>query len=149
MTRDELLIFLRRHRIAVEATRGADGAPQAAVIGIAVSDELEIIFDTLASTRKYANLKLDPRIALVVGWDEEATAQIDGVAHFPVGQALERARARYFSVYPDGRERLTWEGITHVVVKPERVRFSNFKATPPSFVEFGPSELSLSLGRRS
>lgn len=142
MTRAELLAFLRRHRIAVEATVGSDGTPQAAVIGIAVSDELEIIFDTLANTRKYANLRSNPRVALVVGWDHEATAQIDGVAYFPEREALERARNCYFSVYPDGRERLAWPGITHVAVKPERVRFSDFARTPPLLVEFGPDELA-------
>jgi uncharacterized pyridoxamine 5'-phosphate oxidase family protein len=92
MTRGELLSFLRRYRIAVEATVGPDGAPQAAVVGIAVSDELELIFDTLASTRKYANLRTNPRVALVVGWDDGATAQVDGVAHFPEGEELERGR---------------------------------------------------------
>jgi hypothetical protein len=142
MTRAELLAFLRRYRIAVEATAGSDGMPQAAVVGIAVSDELEVIFDTLANTRKYANLRANPRIALVVGWEDEATAQIDGVAHFPEGEALERARDCYLSVYPDGRERLEWSGITHVVVKPEHVRFSDFARTPPLFAEFGPDELA-------
>jgi len=142
MTRAELLAFLRRYRIAVEASVGPDGHPQAAVVGIAVSDELELIFDTLVSTRKYANLRRDPRIALVVGWDDEATAQVDGVAQFPEGETLERARSCYFSVYPDGRERLAWPGITHVVVKPARVRFSDFNARPPLFVEFGPNELA-------
>ena len=142
MTRGELLAFLRRYRLAVEASVAPDGAPQAAVVGIAVSDELELIFDTLASTRNYANLRADPRVALVVGWDDEATAQIDGVAQFPEGEALERARSCYFSVYPDGRERLAWAGITHVVVKPVRVRFSDFRANPPLFVEFGPAELA-------
>ena len=141
MTRAELLAFLRRYRIAVEASVDSNGAPQAAVVGIAVSDRLEIIFDTLASTRKYANLRQEPRIAMVIGWDDEATAQVNGVAHFPEGEELERARTCYFSVYPDGRERLAWPGITHVVVKPERIRFSDFKASPPLFVEFGPNEL--------
>jgi hypothetical protein len=57
MTRAELLSFLRHHRIAVEATVGADGAPQAAVVAIAVTDGLELIFDTLEGTQKYANLR--------------------------------------------------------------------------------------------
>jgi len=142
MTRAELLSFLRRHRIAVEATVAKDGAPQAAVIGIAISDELEIIFDTLDSTRKFANLRSDPRIALVVGWDKEATAQIDGVAHFPTGAELDRARDVYLSVYPDGRDRLGWPGITHVLVRPSFVRFSDFGTSPPVFAELGPNELS-------
>jgi hypothetical protein len=142
MTRSELLAFLRRHRIAVEASVAKDGAPQAAVVGIAVSDELEIIFDTLDSTRKFANLRAEPRIALVVGWDQDATAQIDGVAHFPAGAELARAREVYFSVYPDGRARLTWRGITHILVRPTCVRFSDFGTTPPVFAELGPHELS-------
>jgi pyridoxine/pyridoxamine 5'-phosphate oxidase len=75
MTRDELVRFLRQH-IVVQATATTDGAPQAAVIGIATSDALEIVFDTLETTRKYANLRADPRIALVIGWDE-VTAQIE------------------------------------------------------------------------
>jgi PPOX class probable F420-dependent enzyme len=142
MTKAELLGFLQRHRVAVEATIGAEGAPQAAVVGIAVSDGLDIIFDTLDSTRKHANLRRDPRIALVVGWDAEATAQVDGVAHFPEGDALERARAAYFSVYPDGRDRLAWTGITHIVVRPQRIRFSDFKQRPPLLVTFGAQDLA-------
>lgn len=106
----ELLSFLREHRLAVQASVGADGAPQAAVVGVAVSDALEIVFDTLESTRKHANLRRDPRIALVIGWDAEKSAQIEGVADFPSGVELERIRAVYFAAFPDGRERLAWPG---------------------------------------
>ncbi|WP_245313036.1 pyridoxamine 5'-phosphate oxidase family protein [Bradyrhizobium macuxiense] len=60
MTRAELLAFLRRHRLAVVSTV-YDGAPQAAVVGIAITDDLEIIFDTLTTSRKYRNLQADPR----------------------------------------------------------------------------------------
>ena len=39
-----------------------------------MSDELEVVFDTVERTRKYRNLRVDPRIALVIGWDDEITA---------------------------------------------------------------------------
>jgi len=39
VTRAELLAFLRRHRLAVVSTV-RDGAPQAAVVGIAITDAL-------------------------------------------------------------------------------------------------------------
>jgi hypothetical protein len=45
MNRAELLEFLRRHRYAVQASSAHGGAPQAAVIGIAVTDELELVFE--------------------------------------------------------------------------------------------------------
>ena len=38
------------------------GGPQAAVVGFAVSDLLEIVFDTVTTSRKYQNLRRDPRI---------------------------------------------------------------------------------------
>ncbi|MFD7320110.1 pyridoxamine 5'-phosphate oxidase family protein [Streptomyces sp. NPDC059875] len=134
MKHDELLRFLRGHRLAVQASVASDGAPQAAVVGFAVTDDLEIVFDTVETTRKHENLTADPRIALVVGWDA-VTAQIEGVADFPRGPELERLRESYFATYPDGRDRLAWPGITHVRVRPRWVRYSDFTVEPPRIEE--------------
>jgi general stress protein 26 len=142
MKRDELILFLRRHKLAVQATVASDGAPQAAVVGVAISDELEIVFDTLVTTRKCTNLRANARIALVIGWDDEITAQIEGVADFPTGPDLDRIRECYFVAYPDGRERLTGPGITHVRVRPAWVRFSDFTQDPPRVIELTAEELT-------
>lgn len=133
MDRAELLTFLRRHRVAVEASVHPAGGPQAAVIGVAFTDRLEVVFDTVASTRKYTNLRADPRIALVVSSDDE-TAQIEGLADFPTGAELDHIRAAYFLVYPDGRDRLAWPGITHVRVRPTWIRFTSYRSDPPRIV---------------
>ncbi|WP_437543603.1 hypothetical protein WME97_33470 [Sorangium sp. So ce367] len=45
--------------------------------------------------RKYRNLRAAPHIALVIGWDDEITAQIEGIADFPTGTELERVRECY------------------------------------------------------
>lgn len=140
MNRDELLVFLRRHRICVQASVSPTGAPQAAVVGFAVSDDLEIIFDTVATTRKLVNLRRDPRVALVIGWDEEQTVQIEGVADEPLGADLERLKKVYFAVYPDGVERLSWKGLTHVRVRPRWARYSDFRPGG-AIVELGAAEL--------
>ncbi len=142
MAHDELVRFLRRYRVAVQASVGPDGAPQAAVVGFAVSDALEIVFDTIDTTRKYRNLRADPRIALVIGWDDEATAQIEGIADFPTGAELERVRECYFVAYPDGRDRLAWPGITHVRVRPRWIRYTDFTVDPPRVVELRGDELA-------
>jgi len=91
-----------------------------------VSDELEIIFDTVDTTRKYQNLRANPRIALVIH-DDQRTAQVEGVADFPTGAELDRIREIYFAVYPDGRDRLNWAGITHFRVRPIWARYSDFR----------------------
>jgi pyridoxine/pyridoxamine 5'-phosphate oxidase len=137
MTRSELVTFLRAHRYAVQASVTTAAAPQAAVVGIAVSDDLELVFDTLGSTRKMANLRANPRIALVIGWDDEQTVQLEGLADEPHGPELERLKRVYFEAWPDGVERQMWEGITYVRVRPSWARFSDFRANRVEEVNLG------------
>src|SRR4051812_46146237 len=141
MDREELVDFLRAQRLAVQASVAGSGAPQAAVIGIAVGSTLELVFDTVVTSRKYQNLRRDPRIALVLGWDHEITAQVEGVVDFPTGAELERVREIYFATHPDGRDRLAWQGITHARVRPTWIRYSDFRS-PGSIVEFSAAELA-------
>lgn len=130
MTSVELLVFLRHHRLAVQSSVAAIGQPQAAIVGFAVSDQFEIVFDTVDSTRKAANLRRDPRVALVIGWDEEQTVQIEGIADEPVGEELERLKRVYFEVYPDGVQRQQWPGITYFRVHPSWIRYSDYRVSP-------------------
>jgi uncharacterized pyridoxamine 5'-phosphate oxidase family protein len=139
-----IIAFLRKHQLAVQASVSADGAPQAAVVGFAVSEAFEIIFDMLESHRKFRNLRQNPRIALVIGWDDEKTVQLEGTVDFPTGAELARIRDVYFGPYPDGRDRLACPGITHARVRPTWVRFSDFTTNPPSIVELSGEALQLS-----
>jgi hypothetical protein len=140
MDRQGLLAFLRKHRLCVQASVAKGGSPQAAVVGYAVSDRLELIFDTLASTRKYANLRRDPRVALVVGWDAEQTLQLEGLVDEPSGDDLVRLKQLYLAAFPDGVERESWPGISYLRVRPHWARFSDFGAGG-SIVEFDRNEL--------
>jgi hypothetical protein len=56
-----------------------EGAPQSALVEIAIAPELEIILDTVEKSRKIANIARDPRVAFVIGWQGEVTAQYEGV----------------------------------------------------------------------
>ena len=139
-----LLRFLREHRLAVQASVSPDSRAQAAVVGFAVSDRFEIVFDTIESTRKARNLRVNPQVALVVGGllpGDERTAQIDGIADEPGGEDLDRLKAVYYEAYPDGPSRLSWPGLIYVRVRPTWVRFSNYTVNPPTIVEFDASQL--------
>jgi hypothetical protein len=77
------LEFLRSHRLAVQTSVSVAHRPQAAIVGFAVSDMFEIVFDTLDTTRKSINLRANPRISLVIGGrvaGDERTAQYEGEA---------------------------------------------------------------------
>jgi pyridoxine/pyridoxamine 5'-phosphate oxidase len=145
MTRAELLAFMRRHRVAVQTSVSKDGAPQAAIVGTAVGDDFDVVFDALQTSRKVQNLRQNPRIALVLGgWGlgEEQTVQYEGLADEPSGAELERVRELYFAVYPDGRQRLAWPGLIHVRVRPTWLRYSNFGQTPEKIIEFSAADLA-------
>jgi Pyridoxamine 5'-phosphate oxidase len=144
MTRQALLDFMRSERFVAQASVSRDRAPQAAVVGIAVSDEFEIVFDSLLSSRKATNLRANPLIAFVIGGIHDGgvrTVQYEGVADTPSGNELVRVREIYFEVFPDGRERLTWPGIVHVRVKPTWIRYSNYAPQPPLVLEFDAAAL--------
>jgi pyridoxine/pyridoxamine 5'-phosphate oxidase len=128
----DLLAYLRRAKLATVSTLGADGAPQAALVGIGVTDDLRIVFDTLSTSRKHANLTLDPRIALVVSGPDEQTLQYEGLAaQFPTaGSGGADAREAYYRSWPDGRERLSWPGLVYWCVSPTWARYSDYARGP-------------------
>ncbi|HSE00415.1 MAG TPA: pyridoxamine 5'-phosphate oxidase family protein [Burkholderiales bacterium] len=144
MDRAGLLGFLRSQFWAVEASASAGGDAQAAIIGFAVTDDLQIVFETLDSTRKIRNLRQNPRIALVVGgWGagDERTVQYEGLADEPQGAELERLKAIYVRRFPEGWSGGNWPGWAFVRVRPTWVRYSDFTQKPPSIVEFSARDL--------
>jgi len=138
VSRTELLLFLRSHTYAVQASVSVDGLPQAAVIGFAVTDSLEIIFDSINSTRKAKNLLLRPRIAFVIGgWmpGDERTVQYEGVVDRPEGPELEILKRIYYATFPDGRSRLGWPGLMYLRTRPTWLRYSDYNKSPPEIME--------------
>jgi general stress protein 26 len=139
VNRNELVQFMRGHRMAVQASVSPSGTPQAAVVGIVVTDDLHVFFDTLGASRKAQNLRCNPKIAFVIGGPasgEERTVQYEGTADEPTGEALERLKDSYFSRFPDGRERQSWPGLIYVRVRPTWIRYSDYSRTPPEIIEF-------------
>jgi hypothetical protein len=135
MTRFELYEFVVGHSLAVLGSISAEGMPQSALVGFAVTEGLEIVFDTLNSTRKYRNLTANANASLVIGWEGEKTVQFEGEAFSPQGAELERYKKVYFAKWPDGPSRQSWPGLVHFVVRPRWIRFSDFDQRPPLIVE--------------
>jgi general stress protein 26 len=139
MNRADLLNFMRDQPFAVVASVSDAGTPEAAVVGIAVTDQFEVFFDALTSSRKARNLRARPRVALVIGGltpGDERTVQYEGIADEPAGHDLELAKEQYFLRFPDGRERSRWPGVIHLRLRPTWIRYSDFNQDPPVVVEF-------------
>src|SRR3954454_16672739 len=144
LARAHLLAFMRQEPYAVQASVDASGQPQIAVVGIVVSDRFEVFFDTLESTRKAANLRRNPAIAIALGSTAEATertVQLEGMADEPCGDDLQPLLDLYFDRFPDGRDRQRWAGLTYFRVTPAWLRYSDFSTAPPIIAELSAADL--------
>jgi pyridoxine/pyridoxamine 5'-phosphate oxidase len=131
MTRTELFEFISGCKLAVLGSVSPEGVPQSALVGIAVTEELEIVFDTLDTTRKFRNLTANRRASFIIGWVGEQTVQFEGEAFLPKGEELDRYKKIYFATWPDGPARQNWSGMTYFVVRPRWIRYSDFDQRPP------------------
>lgn len=131
MDKHDLVTFVRDRGLAVVATHGPDATPEAALVGIAATDDGELVFDTSVRSRKYANLAASGRLALVVGWDDEVTVQCEGDADVLDDAELEPYLQCYLDQYPDGVDRAANPDIVLIRVRPDWVRHCDSR--PESF----------------
>src|SRR6185312_2714526 len=105
--------FISKYKLAVVSSLNSGSKPESALVGIAVSNQLEIIFDTVKSSRKYANILQNPSVSVVIGWDNETTVQYEGEAEILGNdEPSEYYREIYYAAWPDGRERTAnWAGL--------------------------------------
>ncbi len=103
MKLSEFVGFVRSTRLGVVAMVNASGGPEAALVGVAVTDQGEVVFDSLAAARKVANIATKGRVAMVIGWEDDVSVQNEGEADVLAGAEREE----YGRVYLDhsrGRE---------------------------------------------
>ena len=135
MTKTELYDFLATQSLGVVSYSAPTFAPQSALVAVAASSELELIFDTVKSSRKYANLVARPACCFVIGWQGETTVQYEGLAQELSGSDLATYKQIYFAKFADAPLRESWTGIVYFVVRPTWIRFCDYDKRPPRVEE--------------
>jgi general stress protein 26 len=128
MTKELVYQFINQQKLGIVSTVNNSNKPESALVGIAISVNLEVVFDTVKTSRKYLNILHNSNVAMVAGWSDEVTVQYEGTAEV-LGDDREADNLRevYFRAYPDGRERAeTWPGLVHIKITPRWIRYSNF-----------------------
>jgi Pyridoxamine 5'-phosphate oxidase len=93
---------VRERGLGVVATLGPGGTPQAAVVAVMATDLGEVVFGTERASRKFANIRRRPEVALAIGWDDDEIAvQCEGVADEPGGADGARCERCYLERFPD------------------------------------------------
>lgn len=123
----KILEVLKHNSLGVVSTIHAenvdDAKPQSAVVGFAQTDALEIIFATPNTTRKYKNIKHNPNISFVVGWNPAN----DSVQYEGVASEISKADAQKYieliaSKNPFAKSIVEKEDEAFFIVKPSWIR---------------------------
>jgi Pyridoxamine 5'-phosphate oxidase len=131
----ELIDYVHAQRDGVVTTVGPDGGPQAAYLSLAATGRGELVFDAKADSRKVANLRRDPRVAVVAGGRDGTTLQGEGRAVFPEGEELARAEAAYLAAFPEFGPSLRRAGVVVILVRLNWARFGDYRAETPVITE--------------
>ncbi len=132
----DLLSYMRAQPWVVEASVSPQGAPQAAAIRVAITDRWELLFDTVIQSRKHQNLLNNPRVAFVIGGENECTVQYEGIAEIPTEAESPAVQSYYLEHFPDGPTRKSWPGLVYWRVRPTWIRYSDFNVNPPIVQEW-------------
>lgn len=128
--KQELLRLTRQRYIAALATAASDGKPQASPMRYAVTNDFEIVMGTLHTSRKFANLRSNAKVAVLV-WDSLFSIQIDGVYDEPGNADLGRLRDAFDHEFPlEARIRSGRPAHRYFRIRPEWARYTDFMDEP-------------------
>ncbi len=129
MTVKDFYAFMNRQSLGVISTVDANGNPEAAVVGFGQTEKLELVFGTDNTTRKYANLQSNTRVAFVIGWSDEGTIQYEGVVRELRDDELDIVRNSYWKKTPRA-EKFGTETNRYFIVTPTWIRFTALNTKP-------------------
>ncbi|MFE6736971.1 pyridoxamine 5'-phosphate oxidase family protein [Microbacterium sp. NPDC057650] len=116
----------------VVATVSREGAPEAALVGLAAADDGTLIFNTPNAARKVDNLRANARVAVVVS-EGDVSVQLEGVATVSAGAERDRYGRAYEHRFPGSRAFA--DGFLVVVVRPDWVRVYDAGSRPAQVAE--------------
>ncbi len=118
-----VLDLFKKSNLAVLSTVASDNRSESAIVEMSAKDNLELIFDTLPHFRKYQNLKNNPNVSVVIGW-EPATIQYEGVAFELNGSELEEYKKVHYAKFPEAVkfEKL---GVRFFKIVPKWIRYTD------------------------
>ena len=130
MNRQQLIEYVRAKGDGVVATATPEGAPEAAYVAMAATDSGELVFDARPNSRKIANIRANPRVAVVIDGRDETTLQCEGAADIPSGSDLDRCIEAYASAFPEFAESVASDRVVVVRVTLEWARYGDYGSKP-------------------
>lgn len=122
--------FLNSYGLAVLSTINTEGLPHCAIVGFGQTENLEILFGTDNTSRKYSNLKANPHIAFAIGGNTPETIQYEGIAREIEESELYLVRDNYWKKNPHAEEHYKNETERYFIVTPTWIRYTDLRVHP-------------------
>jgi pyridoxine/pyridoxamine 5'-phosphate oxidase len=129
-TIEDIYEFMDKSFLAVISTTKEDGTPESAVVGFGQTKELEIVFGTENTSRKYANLKLKPNVSFVIGWENGETLQYEGTARELEDSEIDLVKKSYWKKNPKAARYNLITSERYFIVEPSWIRHTDLKMHP-------------------
>ncbi len=135
--KQNILAFIKAHTLMVISTIDINtNKPESAVIGCAETDNLELVFGTSNTSRKYKNLQIHKQAAFVIGWSfDKGTVQYEGDVR-EVGEAeISKYRSIMAAKNPQAQKFLERPDQRFFLVTPTWIRFTDKSKKPDEISE--------------
>jgi len=122
--------FIKIHDLAVISTVTKDFLPESAVIGFSEKENLELVFGTFRTSRKYQNILSNPRVALAIGWEKGKTVQYEGTAEEISEADLAEELRLHLAKLPSAAKYISKSEQIYIKIKPKWLRYSDLSVDP-------------------
>lgn len=137
MNMQQIHEFLNSHQTCVLASVNIDGQPQAATVGFSHDDNFQVLIATNQSSRKYANIINNHKVAIVVGFEGAVTVQYEGLAEEKTAEELGEKLEKHYQKVPGAKKFSSEEGQTYFLITPTWLRYYDLATdTKHEFTEF-------------
>lgn len=135
-SKGDLYDFLNSYTTGVISTVKQDGTPEAAIVGFGQTNNLELLFATNNTTRKYLNLALNPHVAFAIGGGQTPeTIQYEGIARELDRSELDVVRDNYWQKNPFAKRHDENPSNRYFIVTPTWLRYTDLRSDPWDITE--------------
>lgn len=132
--KQKILEVMDKHKLCVISTVAFD-KPEAALIGFKHTDNLELMFGTFVTFRKYNNLKNNPHVAFVIGWNDSTTVQYEGFAKELQGTELAEYQEKYLQKFPQAKKYISNSEERFFKARPTWIRYTDLSGAKEEIIE--------------
>ena len=133
MNIDTVKQFLRSSNTCVISTVDKNKKPQAATVGFSCDENMRIVICTNINTRKAVNMRNNPSVALVVGFEGSCTLQYEGTVKQTTVSDLGLRLEQHYEKIPPARRFGEDENQGYYIITPTWLRFTDYTKAPSTF----------------